>query len=231
MSKLGNLNTINHYIKISRQTSASRYPDLNLVRISGKFFKNNYGNVLDFACGPGLNLIHLAKKGFNLYGIDTSPYFIKQVKSKIKKSLKIKKKIFLKVLKKNYTKLPFKNNFFDYVVCVSILSLLGNQKKIENLLVELKRVMKPNAKIILDINGSKSHYAIYGKKKEKFLYEFYGIEKKDKPILCFCPDKMKDFEKIVKKFFDIKEKGYALHKYFSYVSHEYIICASNNKKL
>ena len=73
--------------------------------------------------------------------------------------------------------------------------------------------MKPNAKIILDINGSKSHYAIYGKKKEKFLYEFYGIEKKDKPILCFCPDKMKDFEKIVKKL-SLKVSGVTNQKNF-----------------
>jgi len=229
MSKLGNLNTINHYIEISKKKNTSRYPDLNLVRISGKFFENKKGKVLDFACGPGLNLIHLAKKGFDLYGVDTSPYFIKQIKSKINKSIKIKKRISLKILKKNYIKLPFDDNYFDYIVCVSVLSLFGDQKKIENLLKELKRVMKPNAKIILDVNGSKSHYVTYGKKKRKFLYEFYGIEKKNKPILCFCPDRLQDFEKIVKKFFYIEEKGYSSHKYFSYVSHEYIICALNNK--
>ena len=86
--------------------------------------------------------------------------------------------------------------------------------------------MKNNAKIILDINGPQSHFAIYGKKKRKFIYEFKGIEKKHKPIICFCPKKMKDFEKIVKKFFKIDKTGVTSHKYFSYAAQEFIICAS-----
>jgi len=229
MSKLGNINTINHYIKVSKTESIARYPDLNLVRISGKFFKDNRGNVLDFACGPGSNLLHLAKKGFNMYGVDTSPFFIQKIKFNIQNLPGLKKKISLKVLDKNYKKLPFNDNYFDYGVCVSVLSLLGSQKVIENLMIDLKRVMKPKAKIILDINGPKSHFAIYGKKKKKFLYEYRGIEKKSNPILCFCPDKLSEFQNIIKKFFYIEESGQTFHKYFSYASHEYIICASNNK--
>ena len=62
MPKLGNLNTINHYIKISKEESSPRYPDLNLVRISGKYFGKNSGKMLDFGCGPGSNLIHLVNK-------------------------------------------------------------------------------------------------------------------------------------------------------------------------
>ena len=62
--------------------------------------------------------------------------------------------------------------------------------------------------------------------EKKFLYEFSGIEQKHKPILCFCPNKLSDFEKIVKKFFFINEKGQASHNYLNYQSHEYIICAS-----
>jgi len=226
MPKLGNLNTINHYIKISKEESSPRYPDFNLVSICGKYFGKNSGKMLDFGCGTGSNLIHLCKQGFDLYGVDTSTFFIKNIKSTINKIPRLKKKISLKVLKKNYRKLPYKNNFFDYIVCVSVLSLLGSQKVIENVLSEIKRVMKPNAKIILDINGPKSHFVIYGKKKKKFLHEFSGIEQKHKPILCFCPNKLSDFEKIVKKFFFINEKGQASHNYLNYQSHEYIICAS-----
>ncbi len=45
---------------------------------------------------------------------------------------------------------------------MSVLSLLGSEKKIKFLLSELKRVLKPRGKIILDINTNKSEF---GKKK------------------------------------------------------------------
>ena len=100
MPKLGNLNTINHYIKISKEESSPRYPDLNLVRICGKYFGKNSGKMLDFGCGTGSNLIHLCKQGFDLYGVDTSTFFIKNIKSTINKIPRLKKKDFFKSSKK-----------------------------------------------------------------------------------------------------------------------------------
>ena len=129
MPKLGNLNTINHYIKISKEESSPRYPDLNLVRICGKYFGKNSGKMLDFGCGTGSNLIHLCKQGFDLYGVDTSTFFIKNIKSTINKIPRLKKKISLKVLKKNYRKLPYKNNYFDFIVCSGVIHHMKNDRK------------------------------------------------------------------------------------------------------
>ena len=59
---------------------------------------------------------------------------------------------------------------------MSVLSLLGTQKNIENLLKEIRRVAKPQAKIIVDINDQKSEFAAGKKmiKKNTFLNKAYN---------------------------------------------------------
>ena len=53
---------------------------------------------------------------------------------------------------------------------MSVLSLLGSEKKIKNLLNEFKRVLKPNGKLILDINDHKSEFALNKKQIEKMFF-------------------------------------------------------------
>ena len=57
-------------------------------------------------------------------------------------------------MKPDAVKLPYKSNTFDYIVIMSVLSLLGSEKKVKNLLKELKRVLNFRGKIILDITIS-----------------------------------------------------------------------------
>ena len=63
------------------------------------------------------------------------------------------------MLNKSAKRVPFKSNSFDYVVAMSILSLLGSEKKIQFLLKEFKRILKPNGKIIVDINDQSSEFS------------------------------------------------------------------------
>ena len=76
---------------------------------------------------------------------------VKKIKSAFKPKL-----LYFKPTSK---KLPFKANSFDYVVAMSILSLLGSEKKVKNLLKEFRRVLKPTGKIILDVNDQASDFS------------------------------------------------------------------------
>ena len=126
-----------------------QYPSLELVRIEKKFFDKKKGKLLEYAFGSGCNTIHLLKCGYEVYGIDVSSNWLNKTKERIKKLDNIKSQPNLLLLDPNKDKLPFKESNFDYIVAMSVLSLLGSEKKIKNLLNELRRVLKPSGKIII----------------------------------------------------------------------------------
>ena len=59
-----------------------------------------------------------------MFGLETSPTVINLVKKKLKKN---KVKSNLSILK-NSKKLPYKKNFFNNIVCISVLSQLKTKK-------------------------------------------------------------------------------------------------------
>ena len=197
------------------------YPSLELVRLEKWFFESKKGKLLEYAFGSGCNTIHLVKCGYDLYGLDVSSNWVKRTKDRLKK-IKNKFKPKLIYLKPSSKKLPFKSGNFDYIVAMSVLSLLGSEKKVKNLLKELSRVLKPNGKIILDINDQKS---IFSGKKNKVSKNLYKTKPVDKTIKTFCLKSGKDFKKLVSKFFLVKDVGFSSHKIFGRPITEFIICA------
>ena len=91
-----------------------------------KIFKNKLGHIFEYGFGSGCNTEHLLKKGYKVTGIDVSNNAIKFSKQRLKK---YGKKVKLFKLLKNSKKLPFKKDSFDYIVAMSVLSLLGSEKK------------------------------------------------------------------------------------------------------
>jgi len=68
------------------------------------------GKALDICCGAGTNTVYLAKKGFEVTGIDISPKAIEIAK---KKAQQTNAKINLMV--QSFVNLPFGNEEFDFV--------------------------------------------------------------------------------------------------------------------
>ncbi|MDO8639379.1 MAG: class I SAM-dependent methyltransferase, partial [bacterium] len=88
--------------------------------------------ILDAGCGEGFTLqkFYEAKIGEYLEGIEYS-----------ESAIEISKKIhpLLKIKKGDIYKLPYKENFFDLIICSEVLEHLDDPKKALN---ELKRVSK-----------------------------------------------------------------------------------------
>ena len=192
-------NNVKKYEKLYKSGQNHKYPNLNLVRIQKKYLSNNIGRTLDYGFGTGENLIFLSQEGHEMYGLEGSKEALKIVKNKTKKK-KLKNKIRLSHFN-NRKKLPFKNSFFDNIVCLSVISLLGNKKNILELLKEFKRVLKKNGKIVIDINGPKGDFA----KNKKF----------------YCPNNKSLFLKLLNGF-KIENTGEVYTKYFDISDHEYI---------
>ncbi len=85
-------------------------PRESLVELveSGKIKK---GKVLDTCCGAGTNGIFLAKKGFQVVGIDISSKAVEYAKKKAEQE-----KVKIRFMVRNFLELPFNNEEFDFVL-------------------------------------------------------------------------------------------------------------------
>lgn len=104
--------------------------------------------VLDIAAGTGIFLIEMAKDGAVCYGIDASPKMLEQLKLKIEqKGLEGNVK---EVRVCDADRLPYPDDFFDWVTCVGMLEYYPMECA-EAVLKEIGRVLKPNGKCFIDL--------------------------------------------------------------------------------
>jgi len=106
-----------------------------------KYFSNLIGKVLDVGIGTGKNIDYYNNEA-EVTGIDFSKKMLEKAKRKFKKSGR--KNISLKLM--DVENLKFRDNSFDYVITSSVFCSVPNP--IEGL-KEIKRVLKPNGKLIM----------------------------------------------------------------------------------
>ena len=98
--------------------------------------KKPRGKILEVGCGNCRNLLEFAKAGFECYGIDFSEEMLKHANRFCEKH-----GINIVLKKANATRLPFKSNTFDYVLCIALLHHLKNEERIKAI-KEIHRVLK-----------------------------------------------------------------------------------------
>ena len=141
---------------------------LSFFRIS-KTGKNYFLNrlvkkFLEYGFGSGVNTIHLLKCGYLITAIDVVKYNKFKLMNKLNNS---QKKLKLDILNLKSNRLPYKNNSFDHIVAMSVISLLGNENSVKRLLSEFVRVLKPNGKLIIDINDHESEFSKNSQQNKK----------------------------------------------------------------
>ena len=101
----------------------------------------NSSNVLDVGCAKGFFLydLKLAFPEMNITGVDISEYAIANSVPEIKPYLQVS----------NATKLPFENNYFDFVISINTIHNL-NREDCAVALQEIERVTKGNSFITVD---------------------------------------------------------------------------------
>lgn len=198
-----------------------QYPSLDLVRLEKWHFGGTgKGKLLEYACGSGTNLIHLLKCGYDVDAIDAAPAAISLVSRKLDLLPELNRRVRLHIIEVNAARLPFEDASFDFVNCMNVLSLLGSKRRITALLNELRRVMKPNAKIILDINSSLADFAIKATSIGNDVYLFG-----QPPVPTYCPQFVEQFTSIISPLFKIDDVGFTHHRYYGSEIQEFIICA------
>jgi len=112
---------------------------------------------LDIGCGTGEYTLPLAQAGFKVVGGDLSKSMLAVAKSKIKRD-KLAENIQL--IRLESTKLPFKKESFDTITCIALLDWVPDSHR---LLVEVNRVLKHQARLIVCVDALWSPYRVYRK--------------------------------------------------------------------
>lgn len=134
----------------------------NWFKKENEFLKKNIEKnsvILDVGCGFGRHLKVLAKFCKKVIGIDNNETMVEKAKRNLKEFTNAK------VYLKDAEKIPFENEFFDYVICMTNTfgTFLNKRRKI---LKEMKRVLKNDGRIIISVYSEKATDArIKGYKK------------------------------------------------------------------
>lgn len=150
-------------------------PQKDMPKIASLFKKNHVKKVLDLGCGSGRHLVFLAKKGFTVYGFDSSPEALRLAKNWL-----AKEKIRAQLKKGSvYNKFPYATGFFDAVVCTQVINH-GGISKVRKAIKEIERVLKPEGLLFLTVRRR-----MVGKNWEKgVLVEKRGFQKSDYMVIA-----------------------------------------------
>ncbi len=154
----------------SKGKQANLYPyDILVSIIARNFFsmskeERSKIRVLDLGCGAGNNSKFLSENGFDVYGLDGSKTAIKICKEKFKKwNLKGD------FIQGDFSKLPYKNNFFNIVIDRE--SLYANKfNDIKNAIEEIHKKLKNKGIFISFIYSTYHPDREFGEKIEPNTY-------------------------------------------------------------
>jgi ubiquinone/menaquinone biosynthesis C-methylase UbiE len=96
--------------------------------------------VLEIAHGPGHMLVDLSRRGFDVYGIDLSPFMGRQAQKNLSKAHQM-----ASLARADVRGLPFKSEFFDSVLSTFPAEFIVDPRTIR----ELSRILIPGGQIVV----------------------------------------------------------------------------------
>jgi SAM-dependent methyltransferase len=97
--------------------------------------------VLDAACGRGRNILYLMRAGGEVFGVDTNPENIEEVRSMAAREAPHLPTDNFRVEK--IQDLTFPDDSFDVVICCAVLHFAADEEDFQRMLDQLWRVLKP----------------------------------------------------------------------------------------
>ncbi|MDR2835506.1 MAG: class I SAM-dependent methyltransferase [Bacteroidales bacterium] len=138
--------------------------------------QSNKPLALDVGCGTGIQSLRLAKLGYKVIGIDISENLVNIAKQKLKNSGIDDAEFYLI----NAESIPFEDNFFDVVNCCG--PTLPFIEKWQQTLSEISRVLKPNGKFLLEVEG-KWNFDIFWEVFNSIFFNILGYDESLKETL------------------------------------------------
>ena len=137
-----------HEMYITKEFGFKDFAITDFIKSTKTFLKDNgCKNMLDIGCGNGRHSIYFNENGFEVYSCDIN---CNRINDNLK-GLNIKN---IDVSCSSFTDLPYDDNFFDTVICMSTLHH-AVYKDIKKGISEIYRVLKPHGYFIFDFLSRK----------------------------------------------------------------------------
>jgi len=160
-----------------------------------EFLKNKKGKLLDLGCGSGRHFIK--QKNLEIYGLDFSEKMIELAK---KDSEDKKLDVKLKLIEDE--KIPYKDNFFDLIICIAVLHCIETKAKRNKLIKELYRTLKPSSQALISVWG-RNQKRIKNKPKQGYIPWTIGQEKYQRATYIYDKEELEQ---------ELKQAGFKIIK-------------------
>lgn len=151
-------------------------PYESIPSVARFFKKRGVKRVLDLGSGTGRHIVYLTKRGFDVYGFDSSSTGVAITKKWLKKE-RLKAHVLVYDMKK---KLPYKDGFFDAVIAVSTIHH-NTPSGIKRVITEIERVLSNKGIIFFTVPKLDLKYSAIHEKPRKIGFRTYvptvGMEK------------------------------------------------------
>lgn len=118
------------------------------IYLLDQILKNRYTPsdiILDAGAGSGRNLHWFVQNSFSAFGTDRDPKAVAELKRRYPGLPEDRFQVA------PVEKMPFKNDFFDHVLCCAVLHFAENDAHFEAMFAEIIRVLKPGGSVFLRV--------------------------------------------------------------------------------
>jgi ubiquinone/menaquinone biosynthesis C-methylase UbiE len=156
---------------------------------------------LDLACGAGRHVVFMAKRGFEVCGVDISGMGLRMTEKRLKKQ-----ELRASLVKSVMNHLPFVHSSFDAVICTRAVyhqTLQG----IQETLLEIRKVLRKGGVILIDFLSKRTYS--YGKGVEVERETFVETEGYERGVMHHFTDQ-NEIQRLFEDFkilsMDLREK-------------------------
>jgi len=153
------------------KTDADIVEDLSITEREVDMFIKYAGlmkshKILDLCCGQGRHMLELKRRGFeNVEGLDRSRYLVNKARIQARKE-----GIGIKIREGDARKLPYPTDSFDVVMILgNSFGYFESATDDEKVLSEVRRVLKPDGKLLLDITDGEYTRKKYQKRSWEWI--------------------------------------------------------------
>jgi ubiquinone/menaquinone biosynthesis C-methylase UbiE len=129
------------------------------------------GKLLNVGCAHGPDFLPFSR-GFELWGVDSSPAMLEQA---MRYSAKFKR--YVNLITADALFLPFPDNTFDWAISVATYHHIKGREEREKAFVELKRVLKPQGEAFLTVWNHGQPGFWFKSKEQQILFSYSELRK------------------------------------------------------